>query len=800
MKLRLVLVMIILSCLITLNVYSGTKNITIIVYSRSIPVNSDIFITGTNNELGSWVRMLPMDKISKSRWKFNVSVDAGDTLSFKFNRGNWRTEAVDSNGVEFYNFIHVVRNDTTLNYVIPQWRDQLEQKIYITEQRLKNKGGYLELFEGWKYKIGDDTLWADPVYNDSSWSSLYNPLLSKDEFNKMNWHWSGNIWYRNQIILDSALINKPLGFTFFSTGAAEVYLDGKLLYRFGKIGTSSETENAYFDRIPRSIIFNEPEHIIAIRFSNFSLMDHLKYQVPVGFTAMVGDNNTLVRDRINQGREISNHQMGFGAFVLAFALIHLLLFVFYPKSKENLFYSIAMLSFAAVVYSGTQTYFSTSINSSVGYSLLNSVAIQLALLFGLLTVYSSSYKNLPKQYKVFTFISSLFIIHTIVLPGDFGQPYLDYGFYVFAIIITIEIFRVEIRSIRQKASQGWEWLVGLGVIIAILFITYQLLINFGILPPLFGINLVYVYGIVILAITMSVNLSKRISSTNKNLELQLEQVRELSRITLEHERRAKDEEIARKLLEADNERKTKELEEARKIQYAMLPRKVPPLPQMDIAVYMNPATEVGGDYYDFKYDDKGNLIVAVGDATGHGMRAGTLVATLKGLFTAEPIDTDILSFLNKCNLIIRDMQLGNLFMAMMVARISHNSPLQMSISSAGMPPALIYRSKTKEVEEYRILGLPLGGSFTQFGTYYTKKETPLYPGDIILLMSDGFPELFNKEREILDYDQARNIFCRIASGSLTSGEIIDELLKEANKWMNGANQQDDMTFVVIKIK
>ena len=50
---------------------------------------------------------------------------------------------------------------------------------------------------------------------------------------------------------------------------------------------------------------------------------------------------------------------------------------------------------------------------------------------------------------------------------------------------------------------------------------------------------------------------------------------------------------------------------------------------------MRTATEVGGDYYDFHLADDGALTVAVGDATGHGARAGTMVTVIKSLFTAE---------------------------------------------------------------------------------------------------------------------------------------------------------------------
>ncbi len=91
---------------------------------------------------------------------------------------------------------------------------------------------------------------------------------------------------------------------------------------------------------------------------------------------------------------------------------------------------------------------------------------------------------------------------------------------------------------------------------------------------------------------MSVYLARDIASTNKNLILQLKNVKELSKKELEQQLRAQK-------AEAENERKSKELEEARQLQLSMLPKELPQLPNLDIAVYMKTATEVGGDYYDF---------------------------------------------------------------------------------------------------------------------------------------------------------------------------------------------------------
>ena len=91
----------------------------------------------------------------------------------------------------------------------------------------------------------------------------------------------------------------------------------------------------------------------------------------------------------------------------------------------------------------------------------------------------------------------------------------------------------------------------------------------------------------------------------------------------------KEAQLRAQLAETENERKTKELEEARQLQLSMLPKTLPQLPHLDIAAYMKTATEVGGDYYDFNVAIDGTLTVVLGDATGHGMRAGTMVTSAK---------------------------------------------------------------------------------------------------------------------------------------------------------------------------
>jgi serine phosphatase RsbU (regulator of sigma subunit) len=782
---------ILFSIIITTILFPQQKTIIIKAEPDTLPSGSSVYITGNTDQLGNWLFNIsePMKLSQNGEWYYQVTAAEGDTLQFKFTRGDWSTEAVDTNGFEFPNFTYVVEKDTTLSYRIPNWRDLVLEKVIISPERMTNKGGRIELIEGWKYKVGDDTAWANPTFDDQNWKSA-NPLLPKEELDGLGWN--GNIWFRNHLYVDSSFWNKPFGLDFSYTGAAEIYLNGKLLYRTGEVGSSSENEYVQIERLPRYIVFeSNEEQILATRYSNHSAENRLLYNFVAGFTLEILDLDFLISNRFQIVRQLSIQQLPFSAFILAFSVMHFLLFVFYPKAKENLFYSVSMLGFAAVIFTANQTYFASSLKDIITLNTINSVGIQLSIIFGLLTVYASSYTKMPRQFLLFVFLSALFLFITIFFPALEGSIY-DYLFYAFSIIILLEIFRVVIRSIRNKDPWGWSWIVGIGFIVAMILIAYQILIITDfITQPLFGIRLVYVYGIVFLAVTVSINLSKKVSDTSTDLEKQLVQVKELSEKTIYQERKAKEEELARKLLESDNARKTKELEEARKLQLSMLPDKVPVVPGLELSVYMKPATEVGGDYYDFKLNTN-SLIIAIGDATGHGMKAGTMVATIKGLFTAEIFNSEIFSFMNKSNSVVRDMRLGNLFMAMLIAKINKE---KITLSSAGMPPALIYRNNEKIVEEIRLQALPLGGT-SNF--QYSQKTVALMPGNTILLMSDGFPELFNPQKEILDYGKATEIFGSIAE--LSPQIIIDRLCEEADKWRGDRFQEDDITFIVIKVK
>jgi len=257
--------------------------------------------------------------------------------------------------------------------------------------------------------------------------------------------------------------------------------------------------------------------------------------------------------------------------------------------------------------------------------------------------------------------------------------------------------------------------------------------------------------------------------------------------------RAQAAEAEARAIEAEDKRKTHELEEARKLQLSMLPKKLPQPPGFDISVYMKTAHEVGGDYYDFFESDDGTLTIAVGDATGHGLKAGTLVSIIKGLFLNEAgeLQPEIHAFFDKSNRIIKQMNLGNLFMGLTLVRIKHNKGV---IASAGMPPVYLYSKKNRTVEEI-VLKAPPIGAFNDFS--YSHREVKLTKGDTLLLLSDGLPELFNPDEEMFGYTRLKKLFARI--GDRTPKKIIADLVAAGDSWLKGKPQDDDMTFVVLTV-
>lgn len=464
-------------------------------------------------------------------------------------------------------------------------------------------------------------------------------------------------------------------------------------------------------------------------------------------------------------------QMFFTALALAFGVLHLVLYLHARQSKSNLYFALFAFLFAANLFFDFQgTLLAGDPSREMFYLRIHRAVMPYASIFALLFIYSLFRARIPRQFWLISLGLIVSGIFAVIDPiGNFVYV------QIIQLAVVVEAVRVILAVIKSQRAEAW--IVGFGFTMLFVFSMYDMLLDFDLMQPIYGITNGYPFGFVFLIVSMSVYLARDFAKANERI--------------LEQERRAGELAMERRLLEAEDARKAKELEEARTLQLSMLPQCVTDIPGLEICFHMTPATEVGGDYYDYHIAADGALTIAVGDATGHGMKAGIMVSIMKSLFVAEAPQLDMPAFLKKCSQIIKQMGLGNLYMAMMLARFKDQ---KMMASVAGMPPIYIYRNATQSVEEMIVKGMPLGGPAA---VPYDTVETSLAAGDTVLLMSDGFPELFNDRDEMLDYARVKELFQQTAHRS--PDEIVAHLMIAGRNWQTGRAQNDDITLVVLKV-
>jgi len=240
----------------------------------------------------------------------------------------------------------------------------------------------------------------------------------------------------------------------------------------------------------------------------------------------------------------------------------------------------------------------------------------------------------------------------------------------------------------------------------------------------------------------------------------------------------------------EGKRRAKEIEEAQNLQKSLLPKKIPQINHLDITTHLKCATEVGGDYFDFlKKNDPDTLYTIIGDATGHGVTSGIMVAVTKAALNAIELEHPS-EMMKKLNRIVRRVNFGTLRMSLSIAAINNNT---ITIASAAMPPTYIYNAADNKLEEILISNLPLGGLDLENFSSITKNFNV---GDVCIMLSDGLPELPNLKDELLDYPNVFN--CILENVQSSSEQIKESLVKLSDNWTGGRMNPDDITIVVIK--
>lgn len=656
---------------------------------------------------------------------------------------------------------------------------------YIDQEDLDNPHSTIYLTDTWQFNEGDNMLWSDPYFDDFLWDDV-STLLGPNQLPLINWRGIG--WFRLTLDVDKSLVGKPLALDVaLQSGAAEIYLNGELLYSFGVVSANPEEEVAYQERKPRSLVFTEPGiNIIAVRYSNHNAQRFLDAGYPAGFRYLLVEMNHQVSGVLNATRQITIQQYLYSGILFVFTIIHLLLFIFYPKQRQNLYFALFAAFFGVLNYVNHEVHFSTSgamIMSLMELQLLFVIATMVAFL---LFSYSLYYSRIPIQFWLFL---AVFVTIGAVQNTVQGNVY-EWVFGIAVVLFLVEVLRILIVAIWKKRKGAWVFSTGL-----ILFMVSQLYsagVNLEYIQQATSASIDYINvgGIVALLITMSVSLSRSFAETNLRLESKLREVQELSQKAIEQEREKKARELERLLLEADNQRKTRELEDARQLQLSMLPNDLPGIGGVEVAVRIKTASEVGGDYYDFAIAEDRSLTVALGDATGHGVKAGIVVATAKSYFNSFATQLGLIDLLKVMSRGIRNMNLRMIYMAITLLRFKDD---KIELVGAGMPPCLLYRNSTGKVHTLLSKGMPLG-STVDFP--YKSISTKVEENDLLIMMSDGIMEAFNKNRDQLGIEAIEKTLRQ--HGELSPGQVLDKLESLTSEWIKGVELEDDYTILALK--
>lgn len=242
-----------------------------------------------------------------------------------------------------------------------------------------------------------------------------------------------------------------------------------------------------------------------------------------------------------------------------------------------------------------------------------------------------------------------------------------------------------------------------------------------------------------------------------------------------------------------------ELMVAKKIQHSMLPTIFPAFPSrkdFDIYAIMDPAKEVGGDFYDFFFTDKNHLALVISDVSGKGVSAALFMVIAKILLkNALQSGYSPEKAFEIVNNQLCDNNEAGMFVTSFVGIVDIRTG-EFTYSNAGHNPPLIYK---KSENKYEFIDQPkgfvLGGMPNQ---KYVLKETSVSPEDVIFLYTDGVTECMDTQGQLFGEKQLKEALNSDNVKKLSIKDMVISLRGELTKFSTGAEQADDITMLAFK--
>ncbi|MDL2410175.1 SpoIIE family protein phosphatase [Rhizobium calliandrae] len=251
-------------------------------------------------------------------------------------------------------------------------------------------------------------------------------------------------------------------------------------------------------------------------------------------------------------------------------------------------------------------------------------------------------------------------------------------------------------------------------------------------------------------------------------------------------------------LKSENIRLGAELAVAQRIQLMVLPRQneLAAIEQLEIAAFMRPADEVGGDYYDILQDGK-RLKIGIGDVTGHGLESGVLMLMVQSVARAlqEAGETDPAKFLNDLNrTIYKNIERTKTDKHLTLAFLDYDGE---RLTLSGQHEDLIVVRQGGEVEriETADLGLPVGLD-SDISQFVDTRDVTFGSGDMIVLHTDGVTEAENRQGELYGIERLCKSARDLYGGS--AQDVMNGILENLMTYIGSQKIHDDITLVVMR--
>lgn len=243
----------------------------------------------------------------------------------------------------------------------------------------------------------------------------------------------------------------------------------------------------------------------------------------------------------------------------------------------------------------------------------------------------------------------------------------------------------------------------------------------------------------------------------------------------------------------EKHRMEEDLQIARNIQKNLFPRSVPKLKHFEIAAMNLPTKQVGGDYYDLIKLDDNNCLFAVGDVSGKGVPASLLMANLQAFLKSIcKQGLELNQATDLINDLISENTMGENFITFFWGILDSENKKLTYVNAGHNPPYLI---RNGVIQKLKTGGMILG--FMKTLVPYLCETIDLIEGDTLILFTDGITEAMNKKMEEFSEERLENFVVNICEKN--SSEILNEIKSEVEKFVEGANQSDDITLMVINV-